>query len=219
MNRSDQINNSDSVIQNNDTLALGFLTWLDTLERLDTLLLEARHLQKNILYFLGEPILYRPLDEEEKFIWLNNSKVDMKQELEKIYEDIDKFVKLYPSLSVSEDGSEDKITKAVSDAIKRADWHDEQRSQYSNLCAIQKIKRNILQDKLLLCYHGIKTFEVSSREKDVEIKTNELSRFILIRCLILARARAYVDRLGDHQDIFINNQDVGLLHPRPSARR
>lgn len=49
--------------------SLCILGWMDTIERLDTLLLEARHLQQNIIYILRAPVLYRPLRFEEKTIW------------------------------------------------------------------------------------------------------------------------------------------------------
>lgn len=52
-----------------DLSALYFLSWLDSIERLDTLLLEARHLQQNIVYLLRAPALYRPLRYEEDLLW------------------------------------------------------------------------------------------------------------------------------------------------------
>jgi hypothetical protein len=48
---------------------LGFLAFIDTLERLDTLILEVRHTQVNIIHQLRLPALYRPLRFEEDFLW------------------------------------------------------------------------------------------------------------------------------------------------------
>ncbi len=57
----------------NDEKALYLLSWLDVVERLDTLILEARHLQKNIIYLLHAPTLYQPLRYEESWLWGNDS--------------------------------------------------------------------------------------------------------------------------------------------------
>ena len=46
------------------------ILWHDILERLDILLMEARHLQVNIIYTLNAPELHQPLrDEEEKIFY------------------------------------------------------------------------------------------------------------------------------------------------------
>lgn len=48
---------------------LCILSWADAHDRLDTLILEIRHLQTNIIDSLREPLLYRPLRYEESHIW------------------------------------------------------------------------------------------------------------------------------------------------------
>ncbi len=48
---------------------LGFIAWVDTFERIDTLLVEYRHAQVNLIHHLHAPVLYRFLRREEKYIW------------------------------------------------------------------------------------------------------------------------------------------------------
>lgn len=48
---------------------MGVLAWLDTVERLDTLLMEIRHLQSSIIFYLREPIFYSLLEYEEDYLW------------------------------------------------------------------------------------------------------------------------------------------------------
>ena len=45
------------------------ISWLDCLERLDILLMEARHLQQSIIHTLREPVFYLPLRHEEFHLW------------------------------------------------------------------------------------------------------------------------------------------------------
>ena len=52
-----------------DMLALYFLSWHDVLERLDTIILEIRHIQKNIIHLLHAPYLYHALKYEQDFLW------------------------------------------------------------------------------------------------------------------------------------------------------
>lgn len=46
-----------------------YLLMSDTIDRLDTILLELRHLQRNIIYFMHEPNFNAPLRFEEEFLW------------------------------------------------------------------------------------------------------------------------------------------------------
>ena len=56
---------------NNDTKAykISYLLMADTIERLDMILLELRHLQRNIIYSMREPGFNAPLRFEENFLW------------------------------------------------------------------------------------------------------------------------------------------------------
>jgi hypothetical protein len=45
------------------------LAWMDAHDRLDTLMLEIRHLQTNIINSLRVPVLCRPLRFEERYLW------------------------------------------------------------------------------------------------------------------------------------------------------
>ncbi|MCI5132747.1 MAG: hypothetical protein D3904_14820, partial [Candidatus Electrothrix sp. EH2] len=46
-----------------------YLLMSDTIDRLDTILLELRYLQRNIIYFMHEPNFSAPLRFEEEFLW------------------------------------------------------------------------------------------------------------------------------------------------------
>jgi hypothetical protein len=56
------------------TNSLAFLCWLDTFERIDTLLLEIRHVQETIASQLREPQFYEPLRYEDHYLWGRYSK-------------------------------------------------------------------------------------------------------------------------------------------------
>lgn len=58
---------------NNDTkiYKISYLLLADTIERLDMILLELRHLQRNIIYSMREPGFNALLRFEENFLWGN----------------------------------------------------------------------------------------------------------------------------------------------------
>jgi hypothetical protein len=53
----------------NSADAMAQIAWLDTIERLDTLLLEIRHFQCNVIFSLRLPVLYQALRFEECYLW------------------------------------------------------------------------------------------------------------------------------------------------------
>lgn len=50
-------------------LVAAHLAWMDAIERLDTIILEIRHLQTNIIHYLREPTLLQPLVYEDCYLW------------------------------------------------------------------------------------------------------------------------------------------------------
>src|ERR1043165_4646211 len=48
---------------------MAFLSWLDAVERIDTLILEIRHVQETIVSQLRVPELYEPFRYEDYYLW------------------------------------------------------------------------------------------------------------------------------------------------------
>lgn len=59
-----------------ETWDVAWLLWLDTIERLDTILQEIRHSQINLIHTLRTPQLYEPLRYEEDYLWGSYKKAD-----------------------------------------------------------------------------------------------------------------------------------------------
>ena len=88
----------------NDTkiYKISYLLMADTVERLDMILLELRHLQRNIIYSMREPGFNAPLRFEEDFLWGQDwEQLFQKYRTEKDDEVIEKNVLLFPSPKAS----------------------------------------------------------------------------------------------------------------------
>ncbi|MGH8551607.1 MAG: hypothetical protein ACRERU_23980, partial [Methylococcales bacterium] len=221
-----------------DRKALYFLCWLDAIERLDTLLLEARHLQQNIIYVLRAPVLYQPLRYEEGMLW---DKDGWKYLTDNTIESdalANRLVLRYPSfrafcensekvkpLNESEEGLEEDIKQSnkvienieetLKDLVGGGIWNTDQRAHYLNLRAVQDLKRHIVYDKIVLCREGLRLFTSPRQQPE-----SRFSRFLILRSAILSKARTYISRLGDHLSAFAHSQDYGLSdHPRPVVQR
>ncbi|MBL3618404.1 MAG: hypothetical protein JMN26_11805 [gamma proteobacterium endosymbiont of Lamellibrachia anaximandri] len=243
------------------------------MERLDTLLLEIRHTQVNIIHSLREPVLYRNLRFEERYLWGHYHKLSTKTINETWLQLLcepgfsasdcaNAWIPRYPSpgLEVNSPNNEDSgvtpdenrtlkdnslkiedlatayadtgtrksigeaISKRVEEVWQGGQWSLDQKRHYYNLQALQGLKRNILRDKLILCWWAISAFDI----KGLRIPGNrnhaspreELARFMVVRAGVMARAREAVERLGDLQAQYEKALDVGLQeHPRPSLAR
>lgn len=228
---------------------LYLLTWLDCLERLDVLLLEARHLQQSIIHALRAPVLYLPLRNEEKYLWgeeffkeVCKSGPDTKAAIF-----VEKHVPPYPDpkkllteedLSASSDkaptimGDKNDVAGNIADDEKdlkttlarlwhHGGWGRDQRRHYHSLCAIQLVKQQILVDKIHLCRQAI-----AAKLTEPRISPNKAGesyarpKFLILRSTIMARIRRYIERLRDHQHQFNQVLDAGLQdHPRPIIER
>ena len=211
-----------------DSLALHFLLWQDCVERLDTLLLEARHTQTNIIYSLRESSLYKVLREEEDHLWGKS----WSNSVEKWnHEDVANFVKenilSFPSFNKGKGGhdyNDEKTNKLYEDIQEKiienrreGFWGPGVEGGYRSLCTLQEIKKHILKDKIFLCVRGIHVFNVKQMSKS---DPQQLTHFLFLRSAIIARIRDYIARLGDHQSHFSNHQEIGLQdHPRPTTAR
>lgn len=231
---------SDSSV---DALALYFLCWLDAIERLDTVLLEVRHLQQNIIYLLRCPALYHPLRYEENFLrgwdgWEMLADTTLTQSTIRqlpwcwvltyplappMHTDITSFSNAWQGLSAKHkpeyERRGEQISTSISDIVDElvgdGRWNSDQRAHYFRLHAIQELKRQIVLDKVILCREGLRIFV-----SPIAPGGPACSRFLLLRSAVLARAREYVARLGDHLNAFAHSQDYGLHdHPRPGVQR
>ena len=207
-----------------------YLACHDVIERLDTLILEIRHIQKNIVYVLRTPELYYPITKEEKFIWPIE---DTKNEFLELDCDYDKLINnniiYYPEqlqIKTSEyDLSKDnktfinKLQTIVNNRFSYGIWNYDQRAHYHNLAALQRIKANVVKDKIRLSDETAHYFFRIARNND-EQPPKRLAHLLLLRAVILARARQVVGRVGDQQAVFSLTQDYGLQdHPRPNINR
>jgi len=207
---------------------LYLLSWIDAIERLDILLLEARYLQTNIINDLREPALLLALKYEEKYLWGKGWGKSLEEEDPKIL--AKKWIISYPNrknnidtekvidkIKENKEGTRDNIKNRLSLLIDKVwhkgSWSQEQRSNYYSLKAIQILKMEILRDKLELSYHALyiarlhqfNAIETFSNKN----KNDQRARFMVLRGAILYRASTdYVERIRDYQYQFSKTVDT-----------
>lgn len=181
---------------------LYLLLWNDAIERLDSLLLELRHLQQNIIYVLKTPEFYIHLRKEEKFIWFSGNEKEKKQLLDSfIDEDIDSLI------------NKNIESYKIDINMHNGTWSTGQREHFHNLTALQELKKNIVKDKILLCKQAFKIIHNPQDESN-------LARFVIFRSAIISKAGVYVNRLSDQQTVFSHHFDFEPIHhPHPSINR
>lgn len=220
----------------NDTKAFYYALWYDCLERLDIVLLEARHLQQNFIYSLREPILYRPLRFEEKFLWghcfFDFFKENNKDNFERIsreciipypdkFQDMDRVESF--NFIPGQDGIEftcivSSILRKINESMSTNLWSYEQKKVYNCLRNVQTIKVNIFYDRLMLCYYGGCAF-VNFLDDTASFRDG-VAKLMLLRRAIVEKSNVYVTRLSEYHDLFSKNYDAGVLDsPRPSLSR
>ncbi len=211
-----------------DELSLYLMLWHDVIDRIDTVLLELRHLQKNIIYHLHAPFLYAPLKHEDQYIWGDEGwgNVEKRTEIEKL---VTKWVQNYPTArsgSNKKNDGQNSTDEAINEfecnvENHKTRWNNDQRALYYNLHLLQCIKRTIVRDKLEICFFAAKLpFNNNNYIENHSATSTALSKFLLIRSVISARLRDHVKTLGDLQMTFIHSQDFGLYdHPRPNSNR
>lgn len=217
-----------------------WLMWLDTLERLDTILLELRHHQVNLIHALRSPTLYEALRYEEEYIWggppgtggtswlsfLNEPKTQ--SDLSDIAA---KWVISFPDIPSSKPTRE-KMPKDVPDwnarkrrvvefrlrrtlwsALENGHWPSDKRRLYHALRALQTLKINIVYHKLTLCRWGIRAIRQIERPSMV-------GRFLIVRAAVMKAAHEHIQRLGDLRAQFEAALDLGIQdHPKPLIGR
>lgn len=206
---------------------LYLLCWHDAIDRIDTLLLEARHLQLNIIHNLREPGLLLALRYEEKYLW-NFLSIDSQDQEYKFYDKDDKYLSElwicpYPNPSSKEDkkDKEDifnrlckKLCKLVDDAWNSGSWGTSQRHNYDILRAVQLFKQELFCDKLMLCRYAINEAKLYIPERNSDNGLGDLYRnyrpeFMILRsCIMNKLAELYIPRLTDYQQSLANYIDL-----------
>jgi len=206
---------------------LYLLAWHDTLERLDVLLLEIRHLQVSIIHSLRAPALYLPLRKEEPYLWGkkwndHSNSLLSKLDSDSIPELVNQWITSYPTppSSASHQGdnkaSEGKLDNIVYQLWHSSCWGRDQRRHYHFLCGLQVLKRQIFSDKLNLCRLAIEC----NLHNNSKYHQATSPKFLILRAGIIYRTRKYIEWLDNYQNSFNKAMDTGMQdHPRPSIER
>lgn len=95
-------------------------------------------------------------------------------------------------------------------------WSLEQQRHYHNLRALQSLKRDILYDKLQICAQGLHKVDWEQRLDD----NYTIAKLMIQRAAVIAKARRYVEHLGDLQGQFENAIDMAQADtPSPNLER
>jgi hypothetical protein len=101
-------------------------------------------------------------------------------------------------------------------------WTNEQQRYYHTLSSIQRIKRNVVKDRIILCEEARNCFHpAGENNKDYKAKARRLGRLLCIRSAVNDRLNEAIARLGDCQGQFSKSQDMALNldTPRPCLER
>lgn len=236
---------------NNDTkiYKISYLLMADTVERLDMILLELRHLQRNIIYSMREPGFNAPLRFEEDFLW--------GQGWEKIFRECDtteredeviaQNVPLFPSpedssvfIGTDQDAREnpdepetlrDKNRNHIDGNLKglldhlwnKTEWRVSYGRHYDNLRGTQLLKRLIARDKFKFCKFALTHAGIVAGRHPETVNQDAqdaLSRFIILRSAVHSRCNQYLERIMEYQSLFSKVLDIGVKEfPAPSTER
>jgi len=199
---------------------LTFLTWQDVLEKLDTIILEIRHLQVSIIHSLREPDLYRNLRYEESYLWGGeSSKAYQSTEIDFI----EQAILLYPTadeFTNETNPAQKKINNRISEIWFQHSWGREQKRHYYFLHGLQLLKRDIFKNKITLCQFAFKIKLHLHIENKGHINGDDRAKFIILRGGILNKSKDYINHLKNYQNAFSKDLDIGEQnHPRPSLER
>ena len=226
---------------------LYLLCWQDTLERLDTLILELRHYQVSLIHALREPILYLPLRLEEAFLWgqdwvkeyprSGGSRIQrcLDERPESL---VRRWLCRYPDphakakdsgtgtggSNIKRERQVDEVERILAEQIKNA-WRgflgERQRRYYQLLQASQVFKQQILCDKVILCREALAAgLHRPVEAGEAQQYRHDRARFLVLRQVVHRKISAHIERLRDFQRAFGIDQDLGIQdHPRPSVGR
>ncbi len=212
---------------------LYLLSFLDTADRLNILLLEVRHLQQSIIDSLHAPTLYLPLRHEEKFIFGGWEKSKKRTIVEKT----EQAILRYPSPKDAIDywskyhqgdqkdakrcqgnNIEKRLLSRIGEIWSADMWVRGERQHYHSLRALQILKQQIFHDKVRL-FHDAKYAGLLNENHQKHIGL-EKPEFLILRRGIHFRLERYINSLRTHQQSFGKSLDFGLQrYPRPSVDR
>ncbi|MCB2261899.1 MAG: hypothetical protein LGR52_03025 [Candidatus Thiosymbion ectosymbiont of Robbea hypermnestra] len=217
---------------------LGFVAWVDSLERIDTLLVEYRHAQVNLIHHLHAPVLYRFLRREEPYIWGKPGAFEgddwyrvLRQPDFSAKKLASEWVRSYPMprFVVGNDealqGEHDptrKLQAEIQEFWNGGHWSLDQRRHYLILKTLQDIKADLVADRLTLCWWALWAFGVLDPDPYPKERngSQRLARFMVLRAGVTRKIYDYVERLRDLQAQFERDLDMGFQdHPRPSLTR
>jgi hypothetical protein len=217
-------------------LHVNYILLADTVDRLDMILLELRHLQRNIIHSMHEPAFNAPLRFEEDFLWGGKEESDTLWKLiaAEDREAVKENIILFPTPGQEKDEHDCNQNNSIRKDIKKEitvclqkrinklwqeEWRMRYQRSYDHLRGTQLLKRKIMQDKIYLCYFAIKNAGLVPG-KTTAVKPAELSQFIILRNAIHQRCKHYLARIMEYQSLFNKVLDIGVKDfPVPSLER
>ncbi len=218
-----------------------YLLMSDTIDRLDTILLELRHLQRNIIYFMHEPNFNAPLRFEEEFLWGEEWKTSFphfatdKVNLQDIilFPDPDRVSPSSGPFSEIKKEEEDKekrnkLREKIENNLKATIyklWHEDEwgiryKRNYEHLRGTQLFKRLIVKDKIKFLRFALNRANLAAGPSTADINPAVLAQFVILRDAIQQRSRQYLKRLVGYQSLFNKTLDIGVKDfPVPSLER
>ncbi len=188
---------------NNDTriYKISYLLMSDTIDRLDTVLLELRHLQRNIIYFMHEPGFNAVLRFEEDFLW-KEEWGNLFPSNDSEYQNLDDIIKfnilLFPNPPLEEPtetvgyirsdderiGIRDKITANLKQRIyylwNQDEWGVRHRRSYDSLRGTQILKRIIVKEKIKFLFFAMNSAKITPEEHNsADMNPAALAQFII----------------------------------------
>ncbi len=220
---------------------ISYLLMSDTIDRLDTILLELRHLQRNIIYFMHEPGFNAVLRFEEDFLWKEEwenlfPSNDSEKYLNTVIKDnillfpnppLEEPIKTVGYIRCDDNRSEirDKITKNLKQRIyylwNQDEWGIRYRRSYDSLRGTQILKRIIVKEKIKFLFFAMNHANITPREHSRDdMNPAALAQFIILRDAVYQRCKQYLSRLMEYQSLFNKVLDIGVKEfPVPSLER
>lgn len=212
------------------------------MEKLDILVLELRHLQQTCIYSLRLPDLSEILQHEEFLLdpntaaekWDSVTKNDPRflepqsDTLNQARGLAQRHVLLFPDITSTHqpkytDPDNTEITKRILAKLKNrwinSSWSDSRKDLYAVLAGAQRLKRQIIADRLFLFLEGRQCLFQGAHSTPPDISRSGPQLFIL-RIGVLSRAHTYLERIGDFQQRMAQHiEAMPAEYPRPSIHR
>ena len=209
---------------------LYLLSFLDTVDRLDILILEVRHLQQSIIDSLHAPTLYLALRHEEEYIFggweekeelkfLTPAKIT-KQSIIRYPspKDAVKYWNDHGDIKEGKTSVEKRLYDRIGEIWTGDIWVRGERQHYHSLRALQILKQQIFRDKIHLFHEAYSAGLLKTIDKRPYGLTKPA--FLILRKGIHYRIERFIANLRTQQQNFGKSLDFGLQrYPRPSIDR